>query len=66
MFQIQIEAIARVLPDAPLNDGDGVYFHVTVTTNDAQIYVAQMNMTVTDTFVEKQSVRLCTSFFVGD
>lgn len=48
--------MARVLPDAPLNAGDGVYFHVTVTTNDAQIYVAQMNMTIADKLVEKQSV----------
>ena len=48
--------MARVLPDANLNNGDGVYFHVTVNTNDAQIYVAQMNLTVTDQFVEKQSV----------
>lgn len=55
---IKIEAVARVLPNAALNNGDGVYFHVTVNTNDAQIFVAQINMTVTDTFVEKQSTYL--------
>ncbi|XP_063395828.1 uncharacterized protein LOC134680633 [Mytilus trossulus] len=56
--KIQIEAVARVLPDALLNDGDVVFFHVTVNTNDALIYVAQMNLTITDTFVEKQSPTL--------
>ncbi|KAK3109020.1 hypothetical protein FSP39_021316 [Pinctada imbricata] len=50
--KITIEAIARLLPTTTKATGDTVPFHVAVNTNDMEIYVAQMDLTVTDTFTE--------------
>lgn len=48
-FQLRLEAVARLLPSSTLSAGTVIPFHVAVNTNNLEIYVGQIDLTVTDT-----------------
>lgn len=47
--KLRLEAVARLLPSSTLSAGTVIPFHVAVNTNNLEIYVGQIDLTVTDT-----------------
>lgn len=51
-----MEAVAKLLPHSSLSVGSIVPFHAVVNVNDVELWVAQMDLTVSATFNETWSV----------